>query len=321
MEVIKYTGDDELATVYLGEFGHGKMVEFVESVQPPLPREEKWVLIISTLFGCPVRCQMCDAGNDYKGKLSAEEIFAQVDYLVDLRYPGRNVTTKMFKIQFARMGDPALNMAVLDVLEEFPKRYHAPTFVPSLSTIAPNRTDSFFERLLDLRARVYGPEFQMQFSIHTTNLEQRDKLIPMPKWSFEKIASFGDKFYRTGDRRIGLNFALADGSEIDPAVLLNHFDPDKYVIKITPLNPTYKASKNKLKTYIDPNSPKASYPIVDRVREAGYHVILNIGEVSENQIGSNCGQYVAKYEAANRQLESGYTHDLVAIEKLTKSTG
>lgn len=319
MEVIKYTGDDELATVYLGQFESGKMVEFVESIQPPHPREEKWVLIISTLFGCPVRCQICDAGNDYKGKLTSEEIFAQVDYLVDLRYPGREVTTRMFKIQFARMGDPTLNHAVLDVLEQFPDRYNAPTFVPSLSTIAPNKTESFFERLLDVRSRIYGPEFQMQFSIHTTNLEQRDKLIPMPKWSFDQIAKFGDKFYREGDRKIGLNFALADGSEIDPDVLKKHFDPDKYVIKITPLNPTYRATKHNLKTYIDPNRPGGDYPIVDRVRAAGYHVILNIGEVSENQIGSNCGQYVAKYEEANRPLANGYTHELKIVDKLTKS--
>ena len=318
MEVIKYTGDNELATVYLGQFGSGKMVEFVESVQPPHPRDQKWVLIISTLFGCPVGCQICDAGNDYKGKLSSEEIFAQVDYLVDLRYPGRKVTTNLFKIQFARMGEPAFNHAVLDVLEQLPKRYDAPTFVPSLSTIAPAKTDLFFERLLDIRSHVYGPEFQMQFSIHTTNLKERDKLIPVPKWSFDKIAEFGEKFYRKGDRKIGLNFALADNSEIDPEVLKAHFDPHRYVIKITPLNPTYRASKHNFKSYVDPDCPDGDYPIVDRVRRAGYDVILNIGETLENQIGSNCGQYVAKYEAANSQLDKGYTQELVKMERLSK---
>ena len=202
-----------------------------------------------------------------------------------------------------------------------PERYDAPTFVPSLSTIAPAKTEAWFERLLDIRPRVYGPKFQMQFSIHTTNLEQREKLIPMPKWSFDQMAAFGEKFYRQGDRKIGLNFALADSSECSPDVLLNHFDPDRYVIKITPLNPTYRASKNKLGTYIDPNRPMASYPIVDRVREAGYEVILNIGEVSENQIGSNCGQYVARYEQAERELSNGYNREMVTVDQLVERIG
>jgi 23S rRNA (adenine2503-C2)-methyltransferase len=318
MDVIKYTGEDDLATVYLGRFEHGKLVEFVESVQPPLPREQKWVLIISTLFGCPVRCQMCDAGNDYKGKMSSEEIFAQIDYLVDKRYPGRKVTTKMFKIQFARMGDPSLNHAVLDCLEQFHDRYDAPTFVPSLSTVAPLKTEKWFERLLDVRT-LYGPNFQMQFSIHTTNLEQRIKLIPVPKWSFDEIAAFGERFYKDGDRKIGLNFALADGSEISPQVLTAHFDPSRYVIKVTPLNPTYRASTNNLATYIDPSRPDGDYPIIERVREAGYEVILNIGDQSENQIGSNCGQYVSRYLQAEQELERGYDRELVEVERLTST--
>jgi 23S rRNA (adenine2503-C2)-methyltransferase len=31
------------------------------------------------------------------------------------------------------------------------------------------------------------------------------------------------------------------------------------------------------------------------MRSAGYDVILSIGEVEENRIGSNCGQYVTRH--------------------------
>ena len=55
------------------------VVEFAESVQPPVPREEKWVLIISSLFGCPVKCRMCDACGEYMGRPEAEELVPQAD--------------------------------------------------------------------------------------------------------------------------------------------------------------------------------------------------------------------------------------------------
>ncbi len=53
-EIIASTGKEEVAIVYIAEFGEGKRIECVESLQPPIPREEKWVLLVSTMFGCPV---------------------------------------------------------------------------------------------------------------------------------------------------------------------------------------------------------------------------------------------------------------------------
>ena len=97
MKIISQTAKDDLATVYIGETDSGKTIEFVESVQPPYPREKKWVFIISTLCGCPVGCPICDAGNFYKGKLSEEEIFSQIDFLISTRYPGRTVPSEKWE--------------------------------------------------------------------------------------------------------------------------------------------------------------------------------------------------------------------------------
>jgi 23S rRNA (adenine2503-C2)-methyltransferase len=111
MKIVATAGTEEIAQVYIAEFAGGKRVEFCESVQPPFPRREKWVLIVSTLFGCPVGCLMCDAGQTYGGKLSAEQILAQIDFLVKERYPDGVIDVEKFKIQFARMGEPAFNPA------------------------------------------------------------------------------------------------------------------------------------------------------------------------------------------------------------------
>src|SRR4030042_1207103 len=68
MEVVYKTGSSDLATVYVARSESGHLLEFVESRQPPLTRDQKWVLIISTLYGCPVNCIICDAGGNYKGR-------------------------------------------------------------------------------------------------------------------------------------------------------------------------------------------------------------------------------------------------------------
>ena len=69
MNIIASTGKEEVAIVYIAEFGEGKRIELVDALQPPWPREHKWVLIVSTLKGCPIRCPICDAGGDYRGRL------------------------------------------------------------------------------------------------------------------------------------------------------------------------------------------------------------------------------------------------------------
>ena len=137
MRVFAETGDSKIATVYMADFGDEKIVEFVEALQPPFTRDERWVLMVSTLFGCPVKCMICDAGGQYKGKPTANQILQQIDYLVDKWFPDRIVPSEKFKIQFARMGEPALNPAVLEVLETLPSRYTAPGLIPSISTILP----------------------------------------------------------------------------------------------------------------------------------------------------------------------------------------
>lgn len=314
MKVIASAGREDIAVLYVGEFDGGHCLEFVEALSPPKPRDEKWVLLVSTLYGCPVGCQMCDAGGYYNGRVSSEDIFAQIDYIVRKRYPDLVVPSKQFKIQFARMGEPAFNPAVLEVLDELPDRFQAAGLMPSLSTIAPAGREDFFERLLEIKNNRYaGGSFQMQFSIHTTDQTLRDQVIPVRKWDFAHIAAYGERFYQPGDRKITLNFALADGMPIDPETLLGYFSPDRFLIKITPLNPTYRAREHSLNTYIDPARDETGYKVVSDLRSAGYQVIISIGEQEENLIGSNCGQYVRRHMEANEQISGGYTYPLVDL--------
>lgn len=317
MKLIARTGNSNLATVYMADMGEGRLIEFVEACQPPYGRGERWILMVSTLYGCPVKCLFCDAGGGYRGKPTADEILQQIDYMVNEWFPEGVVTASKFKIQFARMGEPSLNMAVLEALEALPHRYGNARPMPSISTIAPLGTDEFFERLIEVKDKWYsGGRFQFQYSIHTTDKALRDTLIPVRKWDFARMAAYGERFYKAGDRKITLNFALAEHSPIEADVLARHFDPARYLIKLTPVNPTSRAAQNNIGSFIDPHRPETAEAITRPLMEAGYDVIVSIGEVEENEIGSNCGQYVLNYLESGLAVKDGYTY---RVERLSES--
>jgi 23S rRNA (adenine2503-C2)-methyltransferase len=310
LEIISRHGREDLAFVYVARMGgrRGGYVEFVESLQPPLPRDEKWVLIVSTLAGCPVKCPICDANSQPGAPLSARQILAQIDHMVSQRFPGGDIRVEKFKVQFARMGDPALNPAVLDVLEELPSLYMAPALIPCISTIAPRKGLPFLERLIEIKSDLYSEgRFQMQISIHSTDEGERDFLMPYPKMTLAEISAYGDKFFTYGDRKITLNFATPKGFEVDTGKMRQLFDPERFIIKITPVNPTRNMEAHRLESLVIGERPEEAAPLVTSFEEAGFDVILSIGELGENAIGSNCGQFVTdllEESARSRQYRS-----------------
>ncbi|MBI2342114.1 MAG: radical SAM protein, partial [Deltaproteobacteria bacterium] len=143
MNVVSKTGDPKFATVYVAKVRDNPkaLIEFVDALDPKYPREEKWVIIVSTQIGCPIGCLMCDSGSFFLGDLTKGEIFAQIDCVFSDHQP--LVTSHCFsshpklKIQFARMGEPALNPCVLGVLEELPRKYPVKGLMPCIATTAP----------------------------------------------------------------------------------------------------------------------------------------------------------------------------------------
>ena len=315
MEIISKLGKKNLAFVYLAKTAQDKYIEFVESIQPPIPKEDKWVLIISTLYGCPIGCSICDAGGWYKGKVSKKDIMSQIEYLILQNYPDGIVKSKKFKIQFARMGEPALNAAVLDVLKELPKKFNAPGLMPSISSIAPIGTDDFFEELILIKNKMYNNgNFQLQFSIHSTNHKERNILIPVKKWSLKKISSYGERFFKKDDRKITLNFALSDKYPIDPKIIKDNFNPDIFLIKLTPINPTITAKQNNIENGLFDYQSINKLKAVKTLKKMGFDVIISIGELEENKIGSNCGQYIKKFQnEKNIKAKNSYSYPQTQI--------
>ena len=122
------------------------------------------------------------------------------------------------------------------------------------------------------------------------------------------MAKFGENFHKSSEQKVTLNFAVADNSIIEPNVLVNYFNPDNFIVKITPVNPTYKATEN---NYNSTKSKAVEYKgLVNNLKNVGYEVIISIGDLTENEIGSNCGQHVMNFLKHKVNYEDSYTFPL-----------
>jgi 23S rRNA (adenine2503-C2)-methyltransferase len=296
--IIQKSGKPSLARVLVAQMGNdpGRSVECVDACDPLVgARRKKWVIVISTQFGCPSQCLMCDAGGDYKGNLSRLDMRFQIDSIL-ADHPGIDpAECAKLKIQFARMGEPSFNDEVLEVLQWLGAVY--PRAIPCLATIAPADRGDWFGRLLGIRDRFR--DFQLQFSCNTTSPEWRDKLMPYAKMPWDWMAEYGREFSRRGQRKPCLNFALCPEVPVEAGAVRELFDPDRFVVKLTPLNPTAASRRAGLTAAAD--HAGAAQLVESKALEferLGYRVIRSVGDMEENGIGSNCGQSV------RRMLES-----------------
>ncbi|MEM4293119.1 MAG: radical SAM protein, partial [Thermoplasmata archaeon] len=140
--------------------------------------------------------------------------------------------------------------------------------------------------------------FQLQFSINSTDERVRDYLMPIKKMKLEELAEFGERFWDSKDRKINLNFALAKNVPAEPDVIEKLFNPEKFLIKLTPVNPTKTAENNGIVSMI-PFEGEVELEIAEKLRNAGFDVIVSIGAKEEIEIGSNCGQYVRMWNVSD----------------------
>lgn len=295
-KVVNRVGKENVAWVYLlsSKEDEKVIIECVEAFDPRYPAKKKWVIILSSQKGCPVRCRFCDASFYYAGNLNKEELLEQLEIVLAPHKRGDDcLHSEKIKLHFARMGDPAFNDAVLELLEELPAIYSKLAFIPTVATIAPEKRDYWFERLKMIKDRHYDHgRFQLQFSMNSTDKNYRDWMMPFKKWSFEKIRDYGQKFYNLGDRKITLNYALAEDTPFEADPIMELFDSQIFLVKITPLNPTSRVQQAGMKTALrfDGSYPERIDAEIDKLERCGFEVILSIGSLDEIEVSSNCGQ-------------------------------
>lgn len=296
LEILSCRGDSEVAEVFIAQASGRpeKMVEFVDGLDTRYAREEKWIINVSTQFGCPVGCLFCDAGSNYAGDLTTDLILEQVSRVLERHPTELRERCAKLKVHFSRMGEPALNENVPEALDRLPALIPTPGLMACIATIAPVGSERWFDRLLEVKRRHYDGRFQIQFSINSTDPEWRRRLMPFPHLALDEIAALGRRFFVPQDRKVVLNFALARNVPVDAAVLGSLFDPAIFMVKLTPLNPTVHGADEGLATALLPHDPAGARELAREIERHGFDVVVSIGDEREDQIGSNCGQAVRK---------------------------
>ena len=141
-------------------------------------RYERWMIGVSVMSGCPVRCKFCATGNMPKWRnLTVSEIVEQVIFVVrENGYKYNPNSAQEFKINYTRMGEPFLNIEnVIEAIKIisclYPGTHHY------ISTIGIKGSD--FSWIKD--------NITLQISLHSTDEAKRDILIPYK--NFGKIIS------------------------------------------------------------------------------------------------------------------------------------
>jgi len=122
---------------------------------------------------------------------------------------------------------------------------------------------------------------------------------PVKKMNLKQIAEFGERYWDRRDRKINLNFALAKNVPVEPEVIGKLFNPEKFLIKITPVNPTLRAKEHGIESLLEFEGEQ-KLAIAEKFKELGFDVIVSIGAKEEIMIGSNCGQYVKDRSSQNQ---------------------
>ncbi len=269
-----------------------------------MPLSEKWVVTLSTQYGCRMRCTFCDVpkvqwrGNATEADL-AKQLHSAISLFSSVRY------TERLNIHFARMGEPIFNQAVLDFavnlhrtkgtgfLEETGLRVEV--LHPVLTTSLPANFSPLCDRILrwcDIKNHIYNGQAGLQFSINSTNEHQRERMFSGMSLTLVDFGKIAEKMPPPISRKYCLNFAFSTDFEIDAAMLSALFDRNKFMVKITPIHNNNACIENGIAT-------KGGYTSFDPYRQveenliaAGYDVLVFVPSMDEENGLVTCGNAI-----------------------------
>ena len=198
-------------------------------------RAERWMIGVSVMSGCNVRCRFCATGQLKKWRnLTSDEIVEQVQFILN-KHPEQNPKDcKEFKINFTRMGEPYLNIENVKSAVEKIEDMLSDTYVHCfISTIGIKGSD--FSWINGNRT--------LQVSLHSLDEDRRNNLIPFKnKMTIEELGQIRTE----SDLKTTVNMTLVDTADFDIEKLKKYFDPKFFFIKVSPINPNPISEKNKM---------------------------------------------------------------------------
>lgn len=263
---------------------------------------QKWVATISTQKGCPMKCAFCDCPKyGFHGNASREELAYEITTILE-HFPEYDHTAR-FNVHFARMGEPTFNHAVLDFAEydlrDIVHRYiKADTIHPVVSTMLPKgyrALEEFLQEWCRIKNVVYQGEAGLQFSINSTDDEQRVIGFNNLSLSLSDISELTKRLPDPVGRKYTLNFAVTKDTILDAEVLDKLFDKKNWIVKITPIHETHSALANGY----DVGDTYTHYDVYKQfetpLTQLGWDVIVFVPSKEEDSDRITCGNALISY--------------------------
>jgi len=242
--------------------------------------EDRTVICCSTMSGCPVGCRFCGAGDHFVRNFTGEEIVEQV--LAAIKESGTDASDmKRLQIMFMSMGEPLLNKsgiskAIYELYRLFP---HAALLI---STIGP-RID--YEWVHAMSEDI--PTVGLQFSIHKSTDEERNKLIPFDKkLDLRTIALIGRAWFKRTGRKPFFNYCAGDdnSSKLDADRLQVLFDPAVWECTVSVI-----CERNEGLPARNSHQENLAHAFSSLMIERGFNVRV-FDPAGQDDIGGGCGQ-------------------------------
>ena len=290
-------GERHKSLEFISVGDYGKDINLIrEKVvhQELLPLTEKWVITISTQYGCSMNCTFCDVPGVGKGiNATYYDLINQV--LTGLKLHPDIKHTKRLNIHFARMGEPTWNPNVLEAAKWFHTHLLPEYGVihPVVSTMMPKHNiwlKTFIHNWMRIKNRLYNGNAGLQLSINSTNEKERAIMFNNNACSLLEIAQIMEGILAIG-RKITLNFAVANW-EIDSEILLKYFNPELYIIKLTPMHKTKAACEKNIKTELDYTEYYPYQSTNESLQKAGYEVLVFLASKEEDDSKITCGNAI-----------------------------
>lgn len=276
--------------------GLTRKIEHVKH-QKMLPLTEKWVITISTQYGCSMGCKFCDVPKVGKGiNATYDDLKNQI--ITGLSLHPEITSTKRLNVHYARMGEPTWNKAVLDFSRNMRKElypYIGRSLIhPVVSTMLPKSNHYLNEYLndwMEIKNYDFRGDAGLQFSINSTSDEERENMFSGNSLSLAEISEIGKMLEMPKGRKITLNFAVA-GYEVNAEKLRDLFLPDKFLIKLTPMHKTYTALEHGIKTAGDYTTMYPYQHIEEDLKKVGFDVLVFIASEYEDLGRITCGNAI-----------------------------
>lgn len=285
-----YGKDQNIKADFLGLTREIKKIEHTQL----MPLSEKWVVTISSQYGCSMSCQFCDVPKVGKGvNCTEDDLINQIETAMSIHPEIKS--SKRLNIHYARMGEPTFNDNIISASEEVIDRYENSFHIhPVISTMLPKTNknlSSYIFAWLELKNLVLCGEAGLQYSINSTDEEERNRIFNRNSLPLEEIAKLPTNSIKPEGRKYTLNFAIAD-FKIDASIIAKYFNPEHFMIKLTPMHKTITAENNDIRTIGDYTTIYPYLEIENEFKKYGFDVLVFLASVSEDMGRITCGNAI-----------------------------